>query len=568
MKHRETIMHFRGLLTGVLFVILLLGSLLLCRYTNSFGSWFPYIVLAGISAIVVCVQFCLSRKYRINTADILLLSYGLYAIVRMLLEKESYIEPLTTVKWLLLGLLYITGRLSDKRYIPLMLITLGLCGVLSYLFGFFYNPGHLGAYVSIGLSGVISLLFEKDSSRYKKVLLASLSILLFVILVLSKSRGALLALALALAYLWFSSDKYKLLKPDRKRLICVCSSVAVLAGVFILYRIRAGSADVRLLIWLSSGEAFLKAPLFGYSSGAVQSLYMPWQAEFFQTHELSSFAPLATNHYQTFNEYLHILCEQGLVGFILFALFAVCAFRKCSNRGLVAASISLGTSSFFLYTYDIIPIIMLAPLFLGLASSCGINGSCNEIKKKRGPVRLLLCAVVLTLTSVVCWNVGKGYSSAEKDLKEFIRLPEDSIADRIRPSSEAIIFRNKDMTLLYATHSFRLSPQDHTAVLEQCSKRITVVEMMSALGILYLASSQNEKAERCFILAHYMAPDRMVPKYDLFKYYRDSGETEKAKEWADIILSSSPRTYNAITIEIKAAAREFVKSQTTIINGR
>ena len=51
----------------------------------------------------------------------------------------------------------------------------------------------------------------------------------------------------------------------------------------------------------------------------------------------------------------------------------------------------------------------------------------------------------------------------------------------------------------------------------------------------------------------------MVPKYDLFKYYRDSGETEKAKEWADIILSSSPRTYNAITIEIKAAAREFVR---------
>ena len=554
-------MQSGGLLSGVLFVILLLGSLLICRYTNSFGAWLPFIVLAGISAIVVCVQLCLSKKFRINTADILLLSYGLYALVRMLLEKESYIEPLTTVKWLLLGLLYITGRLSDKRYIPLMLITLGLCGVLSYLFSFFYNPGHLGAYVSIGLSGVISLLFEKDSSRPKKVLLASLSILLFVILVLSKSRGALLALALALAYLWFSSDKYKLLKPDRKRMFILCLSVAVLAGVFILYRIRAGSADVRLLIWLSSGEAFLKAPLFGYSSGAVQSLYMPWQAEFFQTHELSSFAPLATNHYQTFNEYLHILCEQGLVGFILFALFAVCAFRKCSNRGLVAASISLGTSSFFLYTYDIIPIIILAPLFLGLACSCEINGNCNEIKKKRWPVRLLLCAVVLTLASVVCWNVGKRYSYAEKDLKEFIHLPEDSMADRIRPSSESIIFRNKDMSLLYATHSFRLSAADHVSALEACSRRIKVVEMMSALGNLYLQQDGRwHLAERCFLEAHYMAPDRMAPKRDLFRYYRDIGDRQKAIDWAEIILSSSPRTYNAITIEIKREAREFMES--------
>lgn len=110
-------MHFRGLLTGVLFVILLLGSLLICRYTNSFGAWLPCVVLVG-----------------------------------------------------------------------------------------------------------------KDSSRYKKVLLASLSILLFVILALSKPRGA-----------------------------------------FLLYIIRTGSADVRLLIWSSSGEAFLKAPLFGYSSVAVQS---------------------------------------------------------------------------------------------------------------------------------------------------------------------------------------------------------------------------------------------------------------------------------------------------------
>ena len=546
-------MHFGGLLTGVLFVILLLGSLLICRYTNSLGSRLPCIVLASSSAIVACALLCLSRNNKINTADILLLSYCLYAIGRMWLSKEIYIEPLTIVKWLLLSLLYIAGRLSGNTKVPVVLIIVGVGGVLSYLFDFFYNPGHLGAYVSIGLSGVISLLFEKDSNRYKKILIASLSILLLVILLLSKSRGALLAFVMALAYLWFSSYNYKGLKSNRKRLVCVCLSVVVLVGAFLLYRMRTDSADVRLLIWSSSGEAFLKAPLFGYSSASVQSLYMLWQAEYFQANPISSFAPFATNHYQTFNEYLHILCEQGLVGFILFALIVVYSFRKCRNRGLVAASISLGASSFFLYTYDILPIIILAPLFLGFANSCGINDSCNENKKKQRPTRSLFCAVVLTLTSVLCWNVGKRYSSAEKDLQEFIRLPEDSIAGRIRPSSESIIFRNKDMTLLYATHSFRLSPQDHIAVLEQCSKRITVVEMMSALGNLYLDSSLNDKAERCFIMAHYMAPDRMVPKYDLFKFYRDKGDSKKAKEWADIILSSSPRT-----IEIKAAAREFL----------
>ena len=561
MKGRKTIIHFRGLLTGVLFVVFLLGSLLICRYTNSFGSWLQCIVLASSSAIVACVLLCLSRNNKINTADILLLSYCSYALFRICFAKENYIEPLTIVKWLLLGLLYIAGRLFDKGRVPLLLLTVGLCGLLSYLLGFFYNPGHLGVYVSIGLSGVIFLLIENNKSFLKKVFLASLSILLLVILILSKSRGALLAFVMALAYLWFSSDKYKCLKSYRKLLVFVCLTVAVFVGAFLLYRIRAGSADVRLLIWASSGEAFLKAPLFGYSSGAVQSLYMPWQAEYFQASPLSPFAPFATNHYQTFNEYLHILCEQGVVGFILFALFVVYAFRKCRNRGLIAASISLGTSSFFLYTYEILPIIILAPLILGFASSCGINDSCNEIKKKRGPVRLLLCAIVLTLTSVLCWNVGKRYSSAEKDLKEFIHLPEDSMADRIRPASESIIFRNKDMSLLYATHSFRLSAADHVSALEACSRRIKVVEMMSALGNLYSESSVMDKAESCFVAAHYMSPDRMVPKYDLFKFYRDNGNNEKAREWAEIIIASSPRIYNAITLEIKAASRDFINSQ-------
>jgi len=553
-------MTSKGLLTGALLSFVIVLPLLLCRYTNSFGTWIPVVALTVAASVIAFVLVCKSGGFRINIADLLLIAYCLYALVRLLFSKACYIEPLTLIKCLLLGLLYIIGRTSNIKVIPYLLITVGISGVLAFFFGFFFNPGHLGAYVSIGVSGVVGLVLEERNGKAGKLLLLSLSIILIVILLLSKSRGALLAALLAAVYLFFSSQGFKNLGINRKRMVYASLAVIVIIGIVLLYKIRPESADVRLLIWSVSGEAFLKAPLFGYASGAVQSLYMPWQAEFFQTHELSSFAPLATNHYQTFNEYLHILCEQGLVGFILFALFAVCAFRKCSNRGLVAASISLGTSSFFLYTYDIIPIIILAPLFLGLASSCGINDNCNEIKKKRWPVRLLLCAVVLTLTSVVCWNVGKRYSSAEKDLKEFTHLPEDSMAGRIRPSSESIIFRNKDMTLLYATHSFRLSPQDHIAVLEQCSKRITVVEMMSALGNLYLDSSLKDKAERCFILAHYMAPDRMVPKYDLFKYYRDKEDADKATEWAEIILSSSPRTYNAVTLEIKSEARKFMET--------
>lgn len=550
----------RKIPTDIFWVLLVILPLLLCRYINSFGAWIPVVALTVTASVIAFVLVCKSGGFRINNADILLIAYCLYALVRLLFSKACYFEPLTLVKWLLLGLLYIIGRTSNKKLIPYLLITVGISGMLAYFFGFFFNPGHLGAYVSIGVSGVLGLALEEKNGKLGKILLASLSIILLVILLLSRSRGALLAALLAAVYLFFSSQGFKNLGINGKRMIFACLAVIVIIGVAPLYKIRPESADVRLLIWSASGEAFLKAPLFGYSSGAVQSLYMPWQADFFQTHLLSSLAPLATNHYQTFNEYLHLLCEQGIVGFVLFALFVVFTFKKSKNRSLNATSIALGVSSFFLYTYDIIPIIVLVPLFLGLANhASAVN--CSPKSNWSKTVVVLSSVAVLVAISIVCWNVGKKYHSAEKELRCFIHLPEDIQADRISPSSEDVVFKNKDMTLLYATHSFKLSKPDHIAVLEKCSRRIIVVEMMSSLGNLYSERSEIDKAESCFITAHYMAPDRIVPKYDLFKFYRDKNDKEKANEWAEIIIASSPRTYNAITIEIKAAARDFLKSQ-------
>ncbi len=552
-------MTSKGLLTGALLSFVIVLPLLLCRYTNSFGTWIPVVALTVAASVIAFVLVCKSGGFRINIADLLLIAYCLYALVRLLFSKACYIEPLTLIKWLLLGLLYIIGRTSNIKVIPYLLITVGISGVLAYFLGFFFNPGHLGAYVSIGVSGVVGLVLEERNGKAGKLLLLSLSIILIVILLLSKSRGALLAALLAAVYLFFSSQGFKNLGINRKRMVYASLAVIVIIGIVLLYKIRPESADVRLLIWSASGEAFLKAPLFGYSSGAVQSLYMPWQAAFFQTHPLSSLAPLATNHYQTFNEYLHILCEQGIVGFVLFALVVVFAFKKSKNRSLNAVSIALAISSLFLYTYDIIPIIVLAPLFIGLANNASAV-NCLPKSNRSKAVVVISSVAVLVAISIVCWNVGKKYHSTEKELRSLIRLPDETQADRISPSSEDVVFKNKDMTLLYATHSFKLSKPDHIAVLEKCSRRIIVVEMMSSLGNLYSESSEMDKAESCFVAANNMAPDRMVPKYDLFKFYRDKNDKEKAKEWAEIIIASSPRTYNAITIEIKAAARDFLNN--------
>ena len=555
----------RGLFIKALLFMLPPVFLVLHRYVFSVGNWLSLSVLTLVSLIAVVLLVFPKRHFRINEADIFLVVYCLYSLLRILLSERCYIEPLSAVKWILMFSLYLIGRQTGSRYIYILLLSVSISGVIAYPAHFFNNTGHLGAYVAIGLSGIFGLLAGSRRYSHRWLTYAVLSVLLLVFLVLSLSRGAVVAVAAALAYLLLTSKTFKGVSLRKKRLYVIVSNVVLVAGIILLYSLRSGSADVRLLIWSACGEAFLKSPIFGYSAGAVQSLYMPWQASYFQTHPMSSFAPLATNHYQTFNEPLHLLCEQGLVGFVLFSAFVFQCLRKCKSRGLNSALLASAVCSLFLYTYDISPIAMLVPVFLGMATTYSYVSTsegrfaCRFLDRPK--TVHIMSLVIVSVSIAVCCAVAGRYDKAEHALAAFRALPQDSVAKRIAPTSEGVIFKNKDMSLLYATHSFRLSAADHVSVLEACARRIKVVEMMSALGNLYLEQDgMRNLAERCFLEAHYMTPDRMIPKYDLFKLYRDIGDSDKANEWAELILSSSPRTYNAITIEIKSKAREFMES--------
>ena len=125
-------MTSKGLLTGALLSFVIVLPLLLCRYTNSFGTWIPVVALTVAASVIAFVLVCKSGGFRINIADLLLIAYCLYALVRLQFSKACYIEPLTLIKCLLLGLLYIIGRTSNIKVIPYLLITVGISGVLAF----------------------------------------------------------------------------------------------------------------------------------------------------------------------------------------------------------------------------------------------------------------------------------------------------------------------------------------------------------------------------------------------------------------------------------------------------
>lgn len=551
-----------GLLGGVL---LFLVPLIANHLINGLDSW-RLLNYSSVFFVIISAVLSLSNKeIRLRSTDILVIVYCIYALIRTLFSQTDYTEPLTLLKWISVAALYLIGRSVNKDSINFLILSLTLCGIVAYIFHMFLNTGHLGSYVSICFTGSICLLFEAKEQRITRYTCILVSLVLVAVLILSHSRGAVLGAATGILYYAISSSRYKSLRRPIKVTIFVSILVMILIGSFILYSIRPESANVRLLIWSSSWKAFTAAPFFGYSSSSVQSLYMYWQAAFFESHPLSYLAPFATNHYQTFNEFLHLLCEQGIIGFILVCLIILSSVKNSRNRCLKSAMMALGVCSCFLYTWDILPLAFLIPLFFGMAVATQRDDSKNVLSSYtihlNKWITSLVCLVFIASVSYFSFHIGEQYNRATKELRQFIQISDNQVSDRFSKETEDIVFKNKNMSLLYATHSYKFTPQNRITVLEQCNKRITVVERLSTLGELYYDSGDFKKAEDSFITAYYMTPDRIIPKYDLFKFYKNTNNKIKAMKWANNIIESSPRLYNAITIEIKHEAREFLREQ-------
>ncbi len=506
-----------------------------------------------------------SFTFGIGKIDIVVILYLLYSTLQIIVSAGKNTEPETYIKLLLIAELYMIGRNIPKELICSLIVVLSASAIIALLCKWFLNTGQSGAFIAIGFTGLIAVVFNKD---YKKgiIMYGVLLTLLSAGIIITFSRAAILAILSAVLYLFSQSDYFKRVKPITKVFTVVSIATLAVVATYFLYTVRPESANVRLLLWRVCGENILKQPFFGYSIGSLQSLYMYWQAEYFKLHPNSFFVPFATNHFQSFNEILHILCEQGFIGFLFIAyIVGRVLVRKASKEyyPIKSSLIALLIVSCFLYTSDILPISMLFPLFVGILSSAEqpisfLNNKTNYHNEISSSVivKCLLSAVCI-IAIIFSVKIYYRYDNVSKNLTEYIR--EDNKRS-ITNNDESLILRNREMSLAYASYSYKEADTNkQIEILKKVSKKIPTSDIFLKLGELQLQDNCLEEAKRCYLLSYHMVPDRILPKYHLFNYYKETNNTDKAKEWAQIILESNPRIYNAVTLEIKHYAKEYLK---------
>jgi len=564
----------------------------LTAYNNYFVA--AIIVSALLAAYTIATIFSKNERdaVSISKIDILVGIFLLYSLLGIFILHKTSHEPLFYVKWSLLIMLYISARLIpilNTGRLLYLLVTGGLIqaiivfaqcgGIISSLngnfniTGTFTNPGHVAVYLSGSIVSAIILLRQnyKTAGKPNQILLSIFISILFTALCLCKSRTSFIALLAALVTISLQTNWFKNLTKVRKSTVIVIGLVLLLFAGVGSYHIRAKSADARILIWRVSTKLFTQAPLVGNGIESFKTLYMYKQAEYFSANPNSKYNLVANNHYQSFNEFIHLACEQGIVGLLLF--LSIMGYALIKGKSLIVRPLLvwLLVSSCFLYTADIFPVIILFPIIPG------ISDSDHCVTYSGRGYRLVDTTTCFAALSILLGGILV-YSTYHKDKYDAIckkLIQKDSfynsegVMTLLQHSNYDIIKRNEEFSLFFAKAAFNyIEPEMATKIIvEMTEYSITTSTMLCDLGILYQRQKLYSKAEKYYELAANMIPCRIMPNYLLFKLYVETEDYTNAHRMAKKILSQSVSITGSIVLRIRNEVKEWLNNSGVAATG-
>ncbi len=523
--------------------------------------------------------YLLKRKtvFKIDAIDVLLCSYILFAALNTILHNKDINDAVIT-KWATFLSIYLTIRcLSNiKRILNVILYGL-VCSALIQCIIFlvqkflhsdvffnpfsataqFSNPGHLAAFLAVIFPLPLVLADQHTSKTIKWGFRISAALILASTL-LTFSRGAFLAGFISfLLYLCTTKTKSSRIK---KNLLIIIATAVVLSS-FLIYYIRPKSADSRLLIWKVTAKEYIENPLLGKGTLSLSRDYMHLQADYFKSHPDSIFWTTADNNHQSFNETLHILYEQGLVGFVLILTAIMVWMKRQTYLYLRLAMVSLIVVSCFLYTSDIGPIFCLLPILIGTRySECEESRAVeNEKTRKKRTEPVLMTTLSLGLLLLSFFDV-KNMKQAASYLRAFTK--ENISYSCINEKYKSIIEKDINFALILSKQIVRHGTSEESInVINRISEHtISTSDMICDLGDAYSFAGNYNKAQQAYTDAYYMVPGKITPLIKLFNLQRENNDISRAKLTAERILNNRYKVTGSLVVRSKNQAKHFINN--------
>lgn len=541
------------------------GDILANELTSSLFVLLLLLVM-GAQLIYLLSQNSL-KKISLNIADLLIVSLLLYCLCSLLVNRGWGMDKYIIYRWSAVILCYIFFR--NYHYSRMhLLIACCISGIFQSVIAIFEkegilasrnltfdvtgslnNPGQLGGYLAICCAITIGLLYYEVKNR-RNMASFFLSVALFIQLYglyLTASRAAILSLVPGL--IWIShSTLMKMAGKNKKLLFTIIGSVLIVGGLF-LYRYKPASADGRLLIWRVSADMIADAPLFGHGIDGFSKEYMIYQANYFKENPTSYFTSVADNVVYPFNEFIHIWILYGIAGLLPVMLLLWFTFvnsdKKMESNIMKAGLSSLLIFSFFSYPFAVFPLLLFYPFLCGSIHSKIYYRF--RITNLKGVFMLLIIAVLIIQTSkdiLFLRSISCSLSTLyERDGADMNHVDYEKIKGNINFND------------YYATW---LVQQSNTGN-ERLKDMYPSCETYCLLGSYYVERKDYKLAEYYFQEASFMIPTRLRPKYNLWELYKDTGQSGKALEMANSILTTKLKIESVYTLRMKRRVKDYYK---------
>ena len=476
---------------------------------------------------------------------------------------DAYMVP----KWVSFGVLYVLlfalcsiyhlkryaiGDIKECIYISFAIISTieAVRGIFEYFLyhhpidGYFDNAAGYASMQCLGIAFLLHFCNKRNQAVTRLMTWSAIAIVIFS-LVLSQSRiGVLVALLITMFFIVYTSTS-----KTRRILICGCVLMFVMA-LFVCLSIKTDSTEGRKFILYRSLEMIKDKPLFGFGFGGFKLHYMDYQAEFFSSNQETSYSMLADNIKHPLNEYVKIIIECGIVGFLgiilgmLFLYWFINKKYRVIDFSMFLSLLSIALLGLFSYPlqYPHTWLILTLPVFLAYIKSLNICRGYHYSLLVSSVLAILVFSV--RINKELQW--GYVYHNHQNIEREELLLRYEKLYTYFK-SNPYFLYNYAHM--LYQNHKYN----NALVIANECYHYWHDYSLEILRGDIYDSIGYKDYAVYIFINASHMCPNRFMPLHKLFRMALKQQNYDLAKFYAKAVLSKP--------IKVDSAEVQFIRNE-------
>lgn len=339
---------------------------------------FAYVVAGALAAGFMGVSFLSGGRLHLQrvpgpAASALALIAGLMAVMHFAGPVTSVNGPFTMASFAALSAMAFFGvTVLEKRHVAGLSLAVTVFSALVFIYALFQwlglnifpwdsgltrtgrtsgslgNPNLLGSFAAAMIPFGAASILSGRIRIWRAVSALLFSALAVTAIVSSGTRGSLIGVAAGLGFMavWFFRNRG--LHP-RLRLFAAAAALAMVAVSVLPMRNRLseispgqeqiGTAQVRRVIWEGGLGMFRDRPLLGWGPGSFQIVFPEYRDPYYNVLGVSH------NTLHAHCEYLEILGDIGILGLLLWGVFAFSMAKRFRNAGLLTVGAAGGAVS-------------------------------------------------------------------------------------------------------------------------------------------------------------------------------------------------------------------------------